>query len=645
VCGIAGFLGRGDERALRAMGRAIAHRGPDGEGFWFDAAAQAGLAHRRLAIIDPTEAAAQPMSSCEGRYHITFNGEIYNFRELAADLSRRGYKFNDNSDTGVIAPLYDFYGADCLKMMNGIFAFALWDSVRKELFIARDPLGVKPLYYVRTDRELLFASELKALLTFGDWDRALDERALLSYLVQLWSPGVATPFRAVRKLLPGHFIRARLDRFAIEQWYAPPLERPAGGPAQRPETLAVDVLAVLDRAVSDQCVSDVPIGAFLSGGVDSSAIVASMVAGGHRPSQTYCIGFDGPSMADEGFGDDLTHARIMADRLGVPLAEIKIKQPTEAELRGLPWMLDEPQADPAALYVEAIAKAARADGVKVLLGGVGSDDIFSGYRRHRVAALRSSLGTLRALFPDSWPTFGVGPQAFRRRMAKFGYLLAGTDEQFLLRAFEFNRQSDAVACLTPAMARSIDTADAGYLGAVMARSSGEPLLDRMLDLELHGFLPDHNLNYTDKASMAHGIEVRVPFLDVRLVEMAQRIPWRLKTKGMQEKWILKRALAKRLPAIILKRRKTGFGAPVRSWLAQGPFRSMVDDVLSSRRFQERGLFDAAAVRTLLRDSTAERRDGAYLVFAIVMVEFWMQQFYDRAETTLAPPQPASLGAL
>jgi asparagine synthase (glutamine-hydrolysing) len=337
-------------------------------------------------------------------------------------------------------------------------------------------------------------------------------------------------------------------------------------------------------------------------------------------------------MVDEGFGDDMLHARMMADHLKVSLTEIRVKQPTESELRGLAWMLDEPQADPAALYVSAIAEAARADGIKVLLGGVGADDIFSGYRRHRAAVIRSTLGTLRAVMPDSWFSLGVGSQSFRRRLAKIGYLLAGNDDQFLMRAFEFNRQSDAVSCLTVGMAAEIDLAGTGHLEDVMARSSEAPLLDRMLDLELHGFLPDHNLNYTDKASMAHGIEVRVPFLDTRLVAMAQLIPWRLKSRRMQEKWILKRALAQRLPTDILNRKKTGFGAPIRAWLAGGPLRSMVDDVLSSQKFRERGMFDATAVRTLLRDSTAGRLDGFYLVFAIVMIEFWMQQFYDAKET-------------
>lgn len=628
MCGIAGFLGRGGDAELSAMASAIAHRGPDGEGYFVDAQSGLGLAHRRLAIIDLSSAAAQPMASCEGRYRVVFNGEIYNFRNLATELRPHGYEFNSNSDTAVLGPLYDRYGIGCLQKLNGIFAFALWDSRERELIVARDAFGVKPLYFSATGGALVFASELKALLAPSILRLSVDETALLDYLVHLWSPGRRTPLRGVEKLLPGHLIRARRGAIEIERWYSPPagVQRREGGlPKGRAPG---EVRKSFDRAVATQCVSDAPIGAFLSGGVDSSAIVAAMVESGHAPKRAYCIGFDGSSMEDEGFSDDLTFARAMAGKLSVPLTEIRVGEPEPDDLAALPFMLDEPQADPAALYVAAIGKAARADGIKVLLSGAGGDDIFSGYRRHQAAALRSRLGPFSRLLRVPF-TAGAGSNAFKRRLAKLGYLFEGTEEEFLIRAFEFNRRESALACLSPEAVSTLGVARNGWLHEAVVSSRGAPLVDRMLHLELHGFLPDHNLNYTDKAAMAHGVEVRVPFLDMKLVELASRIPWQLKTRGLKEKWIFKRAMDTRLPPEVLWRKKTGFGGPVRVWFSRGRLRELAEDIFSSQRFRERGLFTPAAVQALLRETSAGRKDSAYLVFAVLMVEFWLQRFVDQ----------------
>ncbi|HZV20198.1 MAG TPA: asparagine synthase (glutamine-hydrolyzing), partial [Hyphomicrobiales bacterium] len=399
MCAIAGYLGLGSPGNLEAMAAAMAHRGPDGEGFFSDPSAAIGLAHRRLSIIDPTAAAAQPMVSCGGRYRVVFNGEIYNFREIARELIAAGYEFNVNSDTAVLGPLYDRYETQAFGRLNGIFAIAIWDANRRELVVARDGFGVKPLYYAKARGLFAFASELKALLTFPSIAGKLDVAALLDYLVNLWSPGCSTPFQNIHKLLPGHFIRARLDAFEIVRWYAPPLGRSELSRRNDIGSIGQNLRDAFDRAVTRQCLSDVPIGAFLSGGVDSSAVVASMVKSANPPKRTYCIAFDGPSMLDEGFGDDFAHARMLADRLSVPLTKIAVQEPGAEELASLPFMLDEPQADPAALYVAAIAKAARRDGIKVLLAGTGGDDILSGYRRHRLAALRDRLAAWRILIP------------------------------------------------------------------------------------------------------------------------------------------------------------------------------------------------------------------------------------------------------
>ena len=311
MCGIAGYLGAQPRNVLGRMAGAMSHRGPDGEGFW--SADGVGLAHRRLAIIDCTEEAAQPMVSCDGRYHVVFNGEIYNFRQFEPELRRRGYVFNPRSDTAILGPMFDAYGPAMLHRLNGIFAFAIWDSTEKSLFVARDGLGIKPLYYGVPRQGLVFASEMKAVLQADGIDRTIDHAALRDYLVHLWSPGERTMLKGVRKLLPGHYLLTGPDRQpTFHRWYraqaaqpraAEAMPSPGQSPGARPEAL----LALLDQVVADQCLSDVPIGAFLSGGVDSTAVVASMLATGNRPAATYCVGQMGG-----GFEDD--HAGLRVER-------------------------------------------------------------------------------------------------------------------------------------------------------------------------------------------------------------------------------------------------------------------------------------------------------------------------------------------
>ena len=281
MCGIAGFLGAWPEQLLARMATVLRHRGPDGEGIWWSERDEIGLAHRRLAIIDCSDDAAQPMVSCSGRYHVVFNGEIYNFRALAAELRGRGYEFNERSDTAVLGPLYDLHGPDMLGRLSGIFAFALWDAQKKRLFAARDRVGVKPFYYAKTNRGLAFASELKALMLLPDLDHATDKAALYDYLVHLWSPGQRTMLQHVKKLLPGHYLIAERGKaIEIQRWHFPgraAADSWCAGPTNLGNAGA-ELLALLDSVVADQCVADVPIGAFLSGGIDSSAIVAAMLA-------------------------------------------------------------------------------------------------------------------------------------------------------------------------------------------------------------------------------------------------------------------------------------------------------------------------------------------------------------------------------
>jgi asparagine synthase (glutamine-hydrolysing) len=633
MCGIAGFLGDYPARLLTDFATRLAHRGPDGEGVWSDPEQGAGLAHRRLSVIDLSAAASQPMTAVAGRYRIVFNGEIYNFRRLQKELG--AYDYNRDSDTAVLAPLYDRHGPAMLQRLEGMFAFALWDRARRELFIARDHAGLKPLYYATTRKGLVFASELKALIGVDGVDADPDAAALADYLTLLWSPGERTPLRGIRKLPPGHWMRARRAaggvRLEIERWHAPPQARLENGVPKYDEALHPrQLLALLDDVVAEQCASDVPVGAFLSGGLDSSALVASMVANAERgrgppPAMTYCIGFAGAGMRAEGFGDDLTYAKIVAKRLKAPLTPMLVDEAAIlAGLPGLARMLDEPTADPAALFVRDICAQARVDGVTVLLSGAGGDDVMTGYRRHLTARLRQQLACGRGLVSmavKAGSGCGLLSSAQKRRAAQLAELLRGDDEAFLLRAFRTNSDSDAWRLLRPELRARLAEDATDALTRAMRESAGQDLVDRMLHMELAGFLPDHNLNYGDKASMSVGVEVRAPFTDRRMLDFMARVSPRRKLRGWRLKAFLKEAMATRLPRAVIHRGKTGFGAPIRSFLT-GSGRELVEDALLGDRASD--WFDRAAVEELWRRTSAREADGAYAVLAACMCVWWRE---------------------
>ncbi len=624
MCGIVGYLGQGDQYRLASMLDVIAHRGPDGQNVWSESGV--GLGHARLAIIDPSAASDQPMECCNDRYVIVFNGEIYNFKQLHAELASAGYRLNTNSDTACLAPLYDLHGPKMLGRLNGMFAFAIWDRHERTLFIARDSVGIKPLYYSLFNGRVVFASELKAIVAFGGLDKQLDPTALFHYASRLWSPGDRTPFKAVSKLLPGEYLMAHSGSPTQKvAWRRPEPQDPE---AVDPELTNGSFAELFEDTVTDQCVSDVPIGAFLSGGVDSTAIVAAMTRGGNPPMQTYCVGFLGPNMESEGFGDDLSFARDAARELGVPLCPIMVDPPSPEDFLRLAYVLDEPQADPAPLFVEAISRKAEEDGIKVLLSGAGGDDVFTGYRRHKSAAFRQALNGLSTPLGGCLSMLsGHGSLPTTRRMAKLAQLLRESPDAFVDTSFYFNPRAQVAQCLADDVVAAFDSDDSHPWDQAIRNSRGIPLVERQLFMERQGFLPDHNLNYTDKASMAHGVEVRVPFLDQRVIEFAARLPWHHKISRGREKWFLKKSLAQYIPDPVLNRKKTGFGAPIRQWL-KGPLRSMVEDTIASQKFRERGIFNPVGVRQNFDDLLAGKGDSAYLLLELLMIEFWLQQFVD-----------------
>lgn len=634
MCGIAGFLGDFEPGLLNDMQRRLSHRGPDGYGVWQDESAGVGLAHRRLSIIDLSDGASQPMKAVGQRYTITYNGEIYNYRALAKELKAKGYSFNENSDTAVLCPLYDLYGPAMLEKLEGMYAFAIWDAKERTLFVARDHIGIKPVYYGEVEQGFVFGSELKSLLGVPGLNRNVDGRALGEYLTYLWTPSARTMLAGVKKLRPGHYAKVSVDRgttsLEVKRWYWPPQAKIVGGvPEYDDDKTPEQLRELLDRVVEEQCVSDVPLGAFLSGGVDSSALVASMCAVGQKPAQTYCITFDdGAGMTREGFGEDIEFARMVAERYDVQLNEVRVDASAVlGRLPGLAAILDEPQADPAPLFVEDIAQAARADGIKVLMSGTGGDDVFSGYRRHVTARYRQWLGIMRR------PAAGIvglgggvarraGMGTVARRASRLSGLLAAGEDEFLKLAFTTNSTPDAWKLLRREWRDMLRKNWRTDLDMAIEESRGEDLVNRLLYAELFGFLPDHNLNYGDKASMVAGVEVRVPLTDRRLMQFMADVPPEVKLRGTRAKAFFKDSQRERLPAEVLDRSKTGFGAPVRGWLT-GNGKALVEETLFGGGIAAQW-YDMKAVGTFWQRTLNGEIDGAYTILALCMAVWWSE---------------------
>ncbi len=628
MCGIAGFAGNFPVQLLDKFNAVQQHRGPDGAEIWHNKEDGIGFAHRRLSIIDLSDAATQPMHCVDDRYVIVFNGEIYNFKDLTPNLKHQGYVFNENSDTAILAPLYDSYGPAMLNLLNGIFSFAIWDKKKKELFAARDHSGIMPFYYANTPDGLLFASEIKALLQSPAVARELDPVALKSYLTYLWSPGERTLFKTVRKLNPGHcFTWSKAQGMRITQWYEHPFIEREGNDKGHIKEHARHLRHLMDQVVKDQCLADVPVGAFLSGGVDSSAVVSSMVAGEVMPKQTYCIRFAGNGMASEGFSEDIDYARNVAQTLNVPLQEVVMGPETLDELPKMALQLDEPQADPAPLFVKKIAEAAYADGIPVLLGGTGGDDVFSGYRRHRVARLHGRLGPLSHLLGAGVKLgqAAVQSESLKRRLHKAGYLLGSSKQQFLERAFHYT-QPQAVRGLIHRQLQHDIGAELDDLQLAVQEQGNGSAFDVLLYLEHCGFLPDHNLNYTNKAGMAGSVEIRVPFLDKRVLNYAATLPKSSLMRGSSMKHVLKLAYADTLPHDVLFRSKAGFGAPIRQWLA-GPARQQLADVLLDKTTLERGWFDKQGLEQMLTQPGRVDDDSAYTLLSLWLIEHYAREYF------------------
>lgn len=633
MCGIVGMAGHFDPEQLAIMTRSLTHRGPDGEGMVGSAAEGFGLGHRRLSIIDLSDAAAQPMTEPSRRYWITYNGEIYNYRSLRARLSALGHEFRTASDTEVLLHAYIEWGKDCLNRLNGIFAFAIWDRSKRRLFAARDHLGVKPLYWSSSGSRLYFASEIKALLV----GKALEAQADPQAMVNPWhypsSP--RTGFVGIQKLPPATWLEWSDGEVSLARWWeiVHPLEfEESGSEGSRDEELA----ELLISAVDLQMISDVPIGAMLSGGLDSSLIVALMSKRTSSPVRSYTVAFDESDRRFEAMTSDASFARKVADFCRLDHTEITIKPQIVDLLATLVWHLDEPIADPASINTFLIAKAARDSGAIVLLSGMGADEIFGGYRKHAACLIaeryrrllpssaRRVIERLALRIPVAGKTRGFRRRRWLRRFLSFAS--QGPIDSFL--------RSDL--SLDPALHDRLFGRVAGtpyqQLDEVQDRKQklecgGLSYLGRMCLSDTLVFLPDHNLTYTDKATMANGIEARPPLIDHRIVRLAFQLPDRERCHGLNQKIALRRAAARWLHQDILSRPKAAFGAPLRAWI-RGGLQPLVREVLSTEAIKRRGAWDAEAVTEIIESDRSGNSDHSYLIWTLMSRELWHREFID-----------------
>lgn len=594
----------------------IRHRGPDDEGI--HVAAGVGLGMRRLSIID-LAGGRQPIHNEARTIWVVFNGEIYNYRELREELESHGHRFYTSSDTESIVHAYEQWGNDAFRRLRGMFGIALWDGPNRTLLLARDRAGQKPLHYVERGGRLYFGSEIKSLIAAGAVEPRLDVAGLDHYLAFLYTPRDASIFENVRKLPPGHFLKWQDGRAEVHRYWQISAEESFRGSE---DDAVAGLTAVLQGAVASHMVSDVPLGAFLSGGVDSSAVVGMMSRVSSRPVKTFSIGFDDPEF------DELEHARTVARHFGTDHHEFVVKPDGLSILGDLIAHFDEPFADSSAIPTWYVSEIARKH-VTVVLSGDGGDELFGGYDRYiphpRVRKFDSvAVPGLRAVAALTWPLLPHGTRGknFLRHVAKDS---AG---RYLDSMTLFPADERAALYSDGAMA-AVGNATEHRLARHFERFHGLPHDSRMMRFDFETYLPEDVLVKVDRMSMAHSIESRVPLLDNEVIDFAASLPASYKIHNGRRKHVLKRALEPLLPAGILNRRKQGFGIPLGNWF-RGGLTDLFSDVLDAPRTRQRGYFDPAFVKRLLREHLAGQRDHTSRLWQLLVFELWHRQYLDRA---------------
>lgn len=617
-CGIYGPAGIDDRRAMvTRMADALAHRGPDGEGVLVEE--EVALAHRRLSILDLSPMGAQPMVLGASGPRISYNGEIYNFLALRRELEAQGRQFRSRSDTEVILHTYDNWGLDGLKRLEGIFAFALWDPRRRRLVLMRDRMGVKPLFYARSEDRLLFGSEIKALFAAGGIDTDIDEQAFAEYLWYGNSYEDRTIYRKVRAVLPGHWLIIEGGEVRDEPWWRVEDWLSRGPAANEPQECTMQVRAALDAAVSRQLVADVPVGIFLSGGVDSSAIAAAAMAVQSQPVASYSVGFD----FDRGI-NELPKARAVAARLGLAHHELQVRS---ADLGGVLQTLaaahGEPFADAANIPLYLLARELRGT-IKVVLQGDGGDEMFAGYRRYAILCHLKWWRSWPRMLSAALREGGSRGRRAARMLDATGNADAG-ERMALLLTLETLADSPMAMMHADARESLASRTDpfAAYRRCAERFHSADPVQQMLLtDLSLQ--LPSQFLAKVDRATMACGLEARVPLLDEGVAELAVRIPSAWKVRGSRNKIVLRDAVRSRLPSATVDGPKTGFGVPYEYWLRTSLYDSTRDAILAPSFCQRFG-FDRGRVELALAEHRQGRRDHGFRLWKLLQLALWASQ--------------------
>jgi asparagine synthase (glutamine-hydrolysing) len=628
MCGIAGFISQendadvaGREARLDEMCRVITHRGPDEQGTVVRGRAALGM--RRLSIID-LKSGQQPIYDCTGNLAIVFNGEIYNYQELKKDLQARGHRFRTNSDTETIVHLYEEFGPDCLRHLRGMFAFAIYDFAAETLFLARDRVGKKPLFFSKTRQgNFVFGSELKSLIVHGEISREIDLAALDAYLTFGYVPEEFSIFRGVFKLQPGSYLIYKNGEFKTERYWD--FSYGESSEAKTEEEYIAELREKLREAVRLRLISEVPLGAFLSGGVDSSAVVAMMTAILDRPVKTFSIGFNEDSF------NELKYARLAAKHFGTEHHEFIVTPELVEAVDDLVRHFDEPFADSSALPTYMVSKMARRF-VTVVLSGDGGDELFAGYTRYVTDKKRGRMEKL--------PRF-VRQGIVRKISEKMPHAAKGKNYLFNASLDAVERYIDSISHFGELKKSSLYAADFlkdlnGEIGsgaALYRRLAGsvsdaaDPV-ERLLYLDSRTYLPSDILTKVDRMSMANSLEARVPLLDHELIEFVQRIPADFKLRGLETKYIFKKALEGIVPGEILYREKQGFGVPIAEWINL-QLKERIRAELLEKKTLTRGYFDERYIRLLLDEHARGRRDHSHALWVLWMLELWHRQFVDK----------------
>ena len=629
MCGIAGFIGftNNTELALNAN-KIQQHRGPDSQGMWNDD--YIALAHQRLSIIDLSEAGNQPLH----KYNlvIIFNGEIYNYKELQQKLEKeKQVKFISSSDTEVVLEMYKHYGKECLDFLIGMFAFAIYDKENSDLFLVRDQFGIKPVFYTQIGGAFAFSSELKTLVNIPGFNKTINHKAMVSSINYRWVTGNESMFNDCYKLPPAHYISYKKQSgFRLVKYWE--LDDQVKLPADE-KMLADDIAKTVEMSVNRHMVADVPVSSFLSGGLDSSLI--SVIAKKTNSNlSTFTIGTSDKDQKVESMPDDEKYARILADTYDLDHHVIKISPDILKDFPAMVRILDEPIGDPAAINTYLICKAAKEKGVKVLLSGMGADEIFFGYRRQKATLLALRYNKLPGFIKFAAAKtvgllpvklFGKGFKLGRWAKRFIGFANMPLHEAYM-RSYSYYDSAELKALLKPDYWEAIGEINDEHKRIFDAKFKDDPI-NRICNTDISMFMLGLNITYTDRASMAASVEVRVPFIDKLVITKAMQVPGSLKIKNGESKFILKKAAERFLPKKIIYRPKASFGAPIRSWISDD-LKGMVDDLLSKENTEKRGFFNFDFIKKIIDNDRNGTEDNAYQIYQLLTLELWCREYLD-----------------